>query len=86
MKQLGDILTRSKEHSLAKRVYTNAIDMVPPASTLLERKLISSRSYMYELLGNYSGALNDARKLERSNQNWAEVRETACFHMKDISK
>ena len=81
MKQFGNKLTRSKEHSLAKRVYTNAIDIVPSSNASLKRDLLSNRSYMNELLGNYNGALSDAKKCEEMFPNWPKVGNLFAHHI-----
>ena len=73
-------------HSLAKRVYSNAKEIVPPDNTSLKRDLISSCSYMNELLGNYEGALSDAKKLEKFCHKWSEVRAIFCIHIGDSSQ
>ena len=73
MKQFGDVLTKKNEHSLAKRVYSYALDIVPDTNTELKRDLLSNRSYMYELLGNYDGALTDAKKCSGTFPKWPMV-------------
>ena len=73
IKQFGNILTRKKEHSMAKRLYSYALEIVPQKSATLKRDLFSNRSYMNELLGNYSGALSDAKKCLEMFPKWPKV-------------
>ena len=73
MKQLGNMLTKKKEHNVAKRVYGYALDITPDSDTGLKRDLLSNRSYMSELLGYPDAAINDAKKCLQMCSDWPKV-------------
>ena len=84
MKQVGNKLNKSKEYRLAKRVYTNAIKIAPSSCASLKRDLLSNRSYMNELLGDYDGALSDATKCEKLFPNWPKVWTLLAYYSNSL--
>ena len=69
----GNTLIEKKNYEFAEQFYSFAIEMIPKENVSLLKDLLSKRSYVNELTGNYAAATNDLEKCVEIAPDWPEV-------------